>query len=199
MDKSNKQKIMDTLKAVPIAGPSGVGKTTCVQDLLRIEPRFAFSVSATTRPKRDNEIHGVHYFFITPDEFKQWIAEDKFVEYEEVYDGIFYGTLWAEIERVNALGKICLLDIDVKGMLSIKKKFGADAFSVFLTADVKDLEARLRGRNTESEANLAKRVAKAEWEIVTAMDKKQYVDLMVTTVRGRPDITLDAVWKTISI
>jgi guanylate kinase len=199
MDKSNKQKIIDTLKAVPIAGPSGVGKTTCVQDLLRIESRFAFSVSATTRPKRDNEIHGVHYFFITADEFKQWIAEGKFVEYEEVYDGIFYGTLWSEIERVNALNKICLLDIDVKGMLSIKKKFEGEAFSILLTADVKDLETRLRGRKTESDVEVAKRVAKAEWEIVTALNEKECLDLIVTTVTGRPDITLDAVRKKLEI
>lgn len=178
---------------VPIAGPSGVGKTTCVKELLKLDERYGFSVSATDRPKRPGEIDGKDYHFFSPEEFQQKIQENEFVEWEEVYNKGFYGTLWSELQRLRTAGKICVLDVDVKGALSIKRRFPKQTFSVFLTADEKILEQQLRGRNTESAETLSKRLAKVEWEIMMAQKAEPSFDFIFEIIHGRPEMTLHAV------
>lgn len=154
-------------KLLVFAAPSGAGKTTIVRHLLQTFPeQLAFSVSATTRPQRDNEQHGKDYYFISVEDFKQHIAAGDFLEYEEVYPGKFYGTLFSEIERLTNAGKAVLFDIDVNGALNIKKQFQEKALLVFVKPpDVATLVQRLRNRNTETEADLQKRIAKMETEL----------------------------------
>ena len=153
-------------KAIIFSAPSGAGKTTIVHHLLDSIPELEFSVSACSRPKRANEVHGTDYYFLSIDEFKKRIAEDKFLEWEEVYKDNFYGTLKEEIHRIWAKGKCVIFDVDVVGGLNLKKYFGANALSVFVMApDIKSLEARLRTRSTESEESIQRRMAKATKEI----------------------------------
>ena len=154
-------------KLIVFSAPSGSGKTTLVHRLMK-NPRLnlAFSVSATSRPKRDYEEHGRHYYFLTPDEFKKKIAENAFVEWEEVYPDHFYGTLRSEVERLLSEGKNVIFDIDVKGGMNIKKYFPGRTLSVFVQApSVEELEKRLRSRNTESEDKIRLRLAKAREEM----------------------------------
>lgn len=154
-------------KLLVFAAPSGAGKTTIVKHLLQTFPeQLAFSVSATTRPQRDNEQHGKDYYFISTAAFKQHIAAGNFLEYEEVYQGKFYGTLFSEIDRLTNAGKAVLFDIDVQGALNIKKQFHEKALLIFVKPpDLATLIQRLRNRNTETEADLQKRIAKAETEL----------------------------------
>ena len=153
-------------KVIIFCAPSGSGKTTIVKHLLSIDNRLAFSVSACTRSKRENEIDGQDYYFLTQDEFKARINNDEFLEHEEVYGGNFYGTLKSEINRIWDLGKAVIFDVDVEGGLNIKKYFGDDALAVFVKPpSIKALEERLRFRSTETEETLRIRIDKAVEEL----------------------------------
>src|SRR6187402_3699655 len=135
-------------KAIIFSAPSGSGKTTIVKHLLASNPDLGFSISASTRDKRGRtESHGKDYYFLAPDEFKKKIDEDAFIEWEEVYEGNFYGTLKSEIERIWNEGKNVIFDVDVKGGLNLKKYFGDKALAIFvLVPSIETLEQRLRGR-----------------------------------------------------
>lgn len=153
-------------KLIIFSAPSGSGKTTIVHHLLSKNLNLQFSVSACSREKRVNEVHGKDYFFISPDEFRKKIDNNEFLEWEEVYHDHFYGTLKSEVERLRELGHNVLFDIDVMGGLNIKKQFGSEALSVFvMPPSVQELENRLRKRNTDSEDKIVKRVEKAAIEL----------------------------------
>lgn len=153
-------------KLILFCGPSGSGKTTITKHLLEKFPQLQFSVSATTRAKRPNEIHGSDYYFISVEDFKKKIAEDAFVEWEEVYRNLFYGTLKSEIQRIWNEGKVVAFDVDVEGGLNIKKLYGENLLAVFVKPlSVEVLRKRLAERNTESPESLETRIAKAEQEL----------------------------------
>lgn len=156
-------------KCIIFSAPSGSGKTTIVHHLLKRKLNLAFSVSASSREQRKGEVHGEDYYFFTPDKFRELIAEDAFVEWEEVYTEQYYGTLKSEIERIWSLGKHVIFDVDVVGGLNLKKAFGEKALAVFVKApSVDHLEARLRQRDTETEESLARRLGKAAKEMAFA-------------------------------
>ena len=157
-------------KLIIFSAPSGSGKTTIVRHLLaQPELNLAFSVSATSRPKRGKEKDGEHYYFMTKSEFKNHIKNDDFLEWEEVYRDCFYGTLKSEVERLWAEGKNVIFDIDVVGGLRIKKKFPEETLAVFVKPpSVDELKIRLKKRSTESEDKINMRVAKASVEMATA-------------------------------
>lgn len=158
-------------KLLIFAAPSGAGKTTLVKHLLANRSDLAFSVSATSRDKRSNETDGKDYYFIGVEGFKEKITEDAFAEWEEVYANQFYGTLKTEIERIWALGKCIIFDIDVIGAMNLKKIYGDKALTVFVMAPSKEvLFQRLRDRNTESEDSLQKRIQKADQELQYSQD-----------------------------
>ena len=163
-------------KVIIFSAPSGAGKSTVVNHLLGLHPELEFSISATSRAPRGQEQHGVEYYFFTADEFRSMIAEDKFVEYEEVYAGSFYGTLRSEVERIWAKGHVIIFDIDVQGGVNLKRIFGEQAFSVFIQApSVEILRERLINRNTDTPEAIEKRVAKAASEMEFAAGKFDYV------------------------
>jgi guanylate kinase len=157
-------------KLIIFSAPSGSGKTTLVHHLLsKPELKLAFSVSAASRAKRPNEENGKDYYFLSPGEFRLRIAKGDFLEWEEVYENQYYGTLRSEIDRIHAEGKTVIFDVDVVGGLNIKKQFGDAALAIFVKPpSVKELENRLKRRDTESDESLAKRVAKAEEELTYA-------------------------------
>ena len=131
-------------KVIIFSAPSGSGKTTLVKYCLGVFPELQFSISATTRALRGEEIHGKDYFFLSVEEFKKLIAEDAFVEYEEVYQDKFYGTLKSEVERIWQEGKVVIFDVDVKGGVNLKKIFGENALSIFIAPpSIDELERRL--------------------------------------------------------
>ena len=153
-------------KLILFCGPSGSGKTSLVHYLLQKYPLFTFSVSATTRPKRKNEIDGKDYYFLTPEEFKNKIKNNEFLEWEEVYEDRFYGTLKSEIKRIDTIGKKAIFDVDVVGGLQIKKYFEDQLMAVFvMPPDLKTLRERLLKRGSETPESLEKRVNKAEAEL----------------------------------
>jgi guanylate kinase len=154
-------------KAVIFSAPSGAGKTTIVKHLLsRTEFRFEFSISAASRAPRHNEVDGKDYYFLGIDEFKRRVEKDEFLEWEEVYEGNFYGTLKSEVDRIVAKGNHPIFDVDVEGGINIKKYFGPSALGIFvMPPNVEALEKRLRERSTESEESLRKRIEKAEHEL----------------------------------
>ena len=163
-------------KVIIFSAPSGAGKSTIVNHLLCLHPELEFSISATSRAPRGQEKHGVEYYFFTSDEFRKMIAEEKFVEYEEVYHGSFYGTLKSEVERIWAKGHAIVFDIDVQGGVNLKRIFGEQAFSVFIQApSVEVLRERLIGRGTDTPEAIEKRVAKAASEMEFAAGKFDYV------------------------
>jgi guanylate kinase len=153
-------------KVIIFSAPSGSGKTTVVNHLLKTIPELGFSVSATTRKPRENEVDGREYHFLEVADFENKIENGAFLEHEEVYKGIFYGTLNSEIERLWSEGKTVVFDVDVVGGLNIKKKFGEQALSVFLRPPSIDiLMERLRKRSTEVEHQLQMRIEKAQFEL----------------------------------
>lgn len=153
-------------KLVVITAPSGAGKSSIVKKLLRQKPELSFSVSCTTREKRDGEVHGEHYYFISVDDFKRKQAANEFVESEEVYPGQFYGTLRTEVERVWNNRKVVLFDIDVKGALNLKKQFGDDCLTIFIAPpSTESLINRLKNRATENEKSLKARIKRSEEEL----------------------------------
>lgn len=153
-------------KLVIFSAPSGAGKTTIVKHLLGQDFGLEFSVSATSRQPRPGEMHGKDYYFLSESEFREKIEKDEFLEWEEVYEGIFYGTLKSEVERIRNAGKHVIFDVDVVGGLNIKKYYGNEALAVFVQPpSVEELRKRLRNRSTESEEKIRMRVAKAEKEL----------------------------------
>ena len=157
-------------KLLVFSAPSGSGKTTIVRHLLaQPDLNLEFSISCTTRAPRGEEIDGKDYYFISWDEFKKHIKAEEFVEWEEVYTDNFYGTLKAEVERIWALGKHVIFDIDVAGGLRIKHKFPNETLAVFVKPpSVDELKRRLKQRSTESEDKINMRIAKASVELATA-------------------------------
>jgi len=157
-------------KLLIFSAPSGSGKTTIVKYLLdQPELNLAFSVSATSRPRRGKEKHNEHYYFITASEFKKHIREDDFLEWEEVYRDNFYGTLKSEVERLWAEGKNVIFDIDVAGGLRIKKKFPEQTLAVFVKPpSIDELKIRLKKRSTDTDDKINMRIAKASVELATA-------------------------------
>lgn len=162
-------------KVVIFSAPSGSGKSTIVNHILSLHPEMEFSVSATSRPPRGSEKNGVEYWFLEAEEFRRRIAEDAFVEYEQVYADRYYGTLKSEVRRIWDAGHVIIFDVDVKGGVNLKKYFGDAALSVFIKApSVEVLRQRLIGRGTDSAEAIAERVAKAEEEM-TYEDRFDYV------------------------
>lgn len=163
-------------KIIVVSAPSGSGKSTIIHRILDSgDIDLRFSVSATNRSPREGEQHGVHYYFMTTDAFREAIAKGEFVEWEQVYPGRYYGTLRSQIERAADEGHNVVLDIDVKGALSVKKIFGDRAITIFIQApSVGELKKRLEGRGTDSAEVIAERLSKAEYEMSFA-DKMDVV------------------------
>ena len=153
-------------RAIIVSAPSGAGKTSIVKHLLSAIPRLEFSISACSRPKRENETDGKDYYFITAEDFRKKIDAAEFVEWQEVYPGSYYGTLKSELDRIWQEGKIPLFDLDVVGGINLKNYFGSAALAIFISPpSLRELENRLRNRNTESEESLGKRLGKMEYEL----------------------------------
>lgn len=147
------------------SAPSGAGKTTITQHLLKQYPSLLFSISATTRPQRPGEIHGKNYYFLSREEFEQRIANGELAEYEEIF-GNLYGTLKSEIQRALDNGKQLVFDVDVKGALALRNAFPNDSLLVFIAPpSIEKLRQRLSARNTESEEQLRMRIARATMEM----------------------------------
>ena len=154
-----------------ISAPSGTGKSTIIGWLMKEHPelRLAFSISCTSRPPRGTEQNGVEYFFLTPEEFRQRIENDEFLEYEEVYEGRFYGTLKAQVERQLEAGQNVVFDVDVKGGVNIKNYYGDEALSIFIQPpSIAELRKRLEGRGTDAPEVIDQRIARAEFELTFA-------------------------------
>ena len=167
LEAIKKAQKMNNGKLIVFSAPSGSGKTTIVKYLLeQKELHLDFSISATSREKRGDEAHGKDYYYLSAEEFQAKIAANEFVEYEEVYKDNYYGTLKTELERIWALGKHVIFDIDVIGGLNIKKQFPKKTLAVFVSPpSVEELERRLRFRQTETDEKIQMRLAKAEREI----------------------------------
>ena len=156
-------------KLIIFSAPSGSGKTTIVRELLKHYPQFEFSISATSRAPRGAEQNGVDYYFLTQEEFAAKVASDSFVEWEEVYAGTCYGTLKSEMERIWSKGNVIIFDVDVMGGINLKRIFSEKACSIFIMPpSIAELQKRLEGRGTDAAEVIAKRVAKAEFEISKA-------------------------------
>lgn len=157
---------MNKGKALIFSAPSGAGKTTIVRHLVETIPGLAFSISATTREKRANETEGIDYYFISVSDFRSKIDKREFLEWEQVYDGVYYGTLKSEVERIWNLGKHVIFDVDVEGGIQLKNILGERAISIFVKVnDLTTLRQRLLRRNSESDHSLEERVRKAEREM----------------------------------
>ena len=172
-------------KLVIFSAPSGSGKTTIVRELLKRFDCFEFSISATSRSPRGQERDGVDFYFLTNEEFRQRVERDEFVEWEEVYAGTCYGTLKSEMERIWSKGNVILFDVDVMGGINLKRLFGDDACSIFIMPpSIEELERRLRGRDTDAEEVILKRIGKAEFELSKSVEFDYTVvndDLQVAT------------------
>ena len=164
-------------KFIIISAPSGSGKSTLASHLLTNISSLSFSVSSTTRAMRKNEVHGVNYYFISNDEFKKNIDDQNFVEWEQVYNNDYKGTLKSEIDRLVSNGKNIIFDVDVVGGLNLKKYFGKNSLSIFVDVpSFKDLEKRLKKRGTDQKENIDERLQKAKSE--TVEKEKFYVIIM---------------------
>ena len=162
---------MNKGKLIIFSAPSGSGKSTIVQWLMQEHPelRLYFSISCTSRAPRGTEQNGVEYFFISPEEFREKIAHDDFVEYEEVYENRFYGTLKSQVEKQLLAGQNVVFDVDVKGGVNIKKFYGNEALSLFIQPpSIEELRRRLEGRATDTPEAIRERLAKAEYELTFA-------------------------------
>ena len=156
-------------KLIIFSAPSGSGKSTLVNYLLQQGLDLAFSVSCTSRAPRGEEQHGREYYFLSPEEFRQRIANDEFLEYEEVYTDKFYGTLKSEVERLSEAGHTVVFDVDVKGGVNIKRYYGDRAMSLFIQPpSIEELSRRLHGRATDSEEVIQQRLDKAAYELTFA-------------------------------
>lgn len=153
-------------KLIIFSAPSGSGKSTIIQSLLNRNLNLSFSISATSRAPRGTEKNGVEYYFISPEEFRQRIANGEFLEYEEVYAGKYYGTLKSEVERILNSGRNVIFDVDVVGGLNIKKYYGDQALALFIQPpSIEELKRRLNHRATDAPEVIASRIAKAEYEL----------------------------------
>jgi guanylate kinase len=153
-------------KLIIFCAPSGSGKTTLVNRIMKSDLPLAFSVSATSRKAREHEENGVHYYFLSAEEFRTKIANDEFLEWEEVYTDQYYGSLKSDVERLRNEGKHVVFDIDVVGGAKTKKMFGDDALAIFIKApSIEEIQRRLSSRGTEDEASLKKRLDKTEFEL----------------------------------
>lgn len=158
-------------KLVILSAPSGAGKTTLVKHLLQVFPDLTFSISATSRKKRTGEQHGKDYYFLSAPEFREKIEKGAFLEWEEVYEDHYYGTLRSEVDEILDSNRNVILDVDVMGGKNIKGEYGKQALAVFVKPPrFEDLEKRLRSRSTESEESLRKRMEKAKIEWPQAED-----------------------------
>lgn len=179
-------------KIIVLSAPSGTGKSTIISRLMQNPSlNLEFSISATSRSPRGEEKHGKEYYFLTSEQFDNAVQKGEFVEWEEVYAGTKYGTLRSEVERITGSGANLIMDIDVKGALNVKKQFGDEALSIFiLPPSLEILENRLRGRNTDSEDSLAKRISKAEYEMSFAgdFDSKVVNDDLENAVKDVEDL-----------
>jgi guanylate kinase len=158
-------------KLIIFSAPSGSGKSTIVNWLMQEHPelKLYFSISCTSRAPRGTEQNGVEYFFLTPEEFREKISRDEFLEYEEVYENRFYGTLKQQVERQREAGQNVVFDVDVKGGVNIKKYYGDEALSLFIQPpSVDELRRRLVGRATDTPEAIEQRLAKAEYELTFA-------------------------------
>lgn len=158
-------------KMLIVSAPSGSGKSTIVNWLMQEHPelKLYFSISATTRFPRGSERNGIEYIFMSPEEFRFHVVNDDFLEYEEVYEGRFYGTLKAQVERQREAGQNVVFDVDVKGGVNIKRYYGDDALSLFIQPpSVEELRRRLTGRGTDTAEAIEERLAKAEYELTFA-------------------------------
>lgn len=163
-------------KLIIITAPSGAGKTTIVKYLLETISSLSFSVSATTRPPRENESDGRDYYFISESEFKEHIANNHFLEWEEVYPGRFYGTLQSEVERLWNMGKHVVFDIDVMGAIHLQEKFPDNSITIFIAPpSLEILRQRLAARKTETQHTLSTRLQRAEMEL----SKKNLFDKVI--------------------
>ncbi len=153
-------------KLIVITAPSGAGKTTIAKRMLEAYPILEFSVSATTRQPRAGEVHGKDYYFFSEEQFRKSIESKAFVEWEEVYPGVFYGTLSHDLESIWESGKEVLLDVDVKGAMHLEKQFGDDALTIFIKPpSIEILITRLSSRGTESLEKIEERISKAKHEL----------------------------------
>ena len=185
-------------KLIIFSAPSGAGKTTIVKELLNSGLNLEFSISACSRPKRSNEIDGKDYYFLSVGEFKNKIANNEFLEWEEVYKDNYYGTFKSEVERIWAKGNYVIFDVDVIGGLNIKKYYKEKALSVFvMPPSLKLLEERLKKRSTESEENLKKRLDKAKHELTYAkkFDKIIVNDNLETAINEAKNTIKDFLGK----
>ena len=152
-------------KLIVISAPSGAGKTSIVHQLLKFIPELSFSVSGSSRERRGNEVHGEDYYFLGVEGFQKKIKEDAFLEWEQVYENQYYGTLKSEIKRIWSEGKIVIFDVDVVGGLNIKKQYPKECLSIFIMPpSIEVLAERLIGRGSESDESVKKRLDKAEEE-----------------------------------
>ncbi|GHT79002.1 guanylate kinase [Bacteroidia bacterium] len=164
-------------KLIILSAPSGSGKTTIIKYLLEKGLPVQFSISATSRPPRGEEKEGVEYYFLSPEQFKEKIREDQFLEYEEVYPDRFYGTLKSEVDTKLQEGKNVILDVDVAGGLNIKKRFGNDALLIFIQPpSIEELQKRLEKRGTDSPEVIKDRISKAAFELELA---KKYDEVVI--------------------
>ncbi len=163
-------------KLIIFSAPSGAGKSTLVKHVLTCGFNLEFSISATSRAPRGNEKHGIDYYYLTPEEFRQRIDNQEFLEYEEVYPNCYYGTLRSEVEHITSNGKNIVLDVDVVGGINIKKEFGNQALAVFIAApSMEILHNRLINRGTDAPEMIEKRIGKADYEMTFA----QQFDIVV--------------------
>jgi guanylate kinase len=180
-------------KCIIISAPSGAGKTTIVQALLQDMNQLAFSISACSREPRGNEQNGIDYYFLGREGFEHQIAENAFLEWEEVYDGMFYGTLKSELTRIWSEGKTVIFDVDVVGGIHLKQIMGEKALSIFIQPpSIEELSRRLTSRNTDSLDKINMRLAKAEQEI------EQAKDFDVIVVNDQLDLAIQTVHSAIS-
>lgn len=181
-------------KIIVVSAPSGCGKSTIINSILGAgELPLSFSVSATNRRPRPGEVDGVHYHFLSTAEFREAIADGRFVEWEEVYPGRFYGTLKSELQNAVDKGRNIILDIDVRGALNVKKAFGEQARTIFIMPpSIEELQKRLEKRGTDSPEVIAERISKAQYEIDHAPKFDVTIvndDLPVATARTESVIT----------
>jgi guanylate kinase len=180
-------------KCIIISAPSGAGKTTIVQALLKELTQLAFSISACSREPRGQEQNGVDYYFLGKDVFKKYIDENAFLEWEEVYEGMFYGTLKTELTRIWSEGKTVIFDVDVVGGIHLKQIMGEKALSIFIQPpSMEELKRRLTSRNTDTLDKINMRLAKAEHEI----EQAQGFDVIV--VNDQLDIAIQTVYSAIT-
>ena len=158
-------------RLIVVSAPSGSGKSTIINWLLQEHPELnlSFSISCTSRAPRGTEQNGVEYFFLTPEEFRQRIDNNEFLEYEEVYEGRFYGTLKKQVERQRSKGENVVFDVDVKGGCNIKKYYGDEALSIFIQPpSIEELRRRLEGRGTDTPEVIDQRIERASFELTVA-------------------------------